>query len=311
VGIAEIESRTESWPELIRMADLACNEAKKLGANQYCCYSSIEDAVEAQEFEIEWVSKIISAVRHNRFLLYQQPIVNLCSKKVLSHAEVLLRLQDEHGGVINPGACLSAAEKYDMINMIDRWVVHNTFRWLAENRDFPLDHLNINLSGMSVTREDFLHYIYDLAESMLVPTEKVCFEITETAAVENITKAKHFIMSVKQMGCRVALDDFGSGMCSFSYLKNLPVDYVKIDGEFVREIHNDPVSRSMVEAINSVCQKMGIETVAEYVESKDVMDVLIDIGVNYAQGFGIAEPSPLSDLLEIQCNKPHHSTTVG
>lgn len=309
IGIAEVDATVDTWAELVRRADLACNEAKKQGANQLRCYSSVEKEAEAQKFEVEWVSNIVSAVRNNKFLLYQQPIVSLSAVKTLNHCEVLLRMRDANGGVINPGACLLAAEKYDMINMIDRWVVHQAFYWLAENRTHSFDHLNINLSGISVTRDDFLDYIHDLAEALLVPTEKVCFEITETAAVENLGKAKQFIVSVKQMGCRIALDDFGSGMCSFSYLKNLPVDFVKIDGEFVREIHYDPVSRSMVEAINSVCQRMGIETIAEYVESKEIMDVLEDIGVNYAQGFGIAEPSPLSELVETQSLYPHHKVS--
>ncbi len=311
IGIAEVDAKVDAWTELVRRADLACNEAKKQGTNQLRCYSKIEKEAEAQKFEVEWVSSIVSAVRNNKFLLYQQPIISLSANKEYSSCEVLLRMQDDSGGVINPGVCLLAAEKYDMINMIDRWVVHQAFYWLAENRTHSIDHLNINLSGISVTRDDFLQFIHDLAESLLVPTEKVCFEITETAAVENLGKAKQFIVSVKQMGCRIALDDFGSGMCSFSYLKNLPVDFVKIDGEFVREIHYDPVSRSMVEAINSVCQRMGIETIAEYVESKEIMDVLVDIGVNYAQGFGIAEPSPLSKIIETASNYPHHKASIN
>ncbi|WMS87990.1 putative bifunctional diguanylate cyclase/phosphodiesterase [Pleionea litopenaei] len=296
IGLVDIDRDSDSWVQVFSRADLASQESHRSGENQITFYRDIADKARSYQSEVEWVGKIVSAVRNNYFELYYQPIIDLKRGGALSHCEVLLRMREPDGTIIAPGAFLIAAEKYNMIDMIDRWVVHNSFRYLAENRDILIDHLNINLSAMSITRPEFLHYINELTRSYLVPTEKVCFEITETCAVENMSQAIRFIQGVKALGCKIALDDFGTGMSSFSYLKNLPVDYLKIDGEFIREISTSKVSHAMVTAINEVAHQMSLETIAEYVENEEIRLVLQKIGVDYAQGYSIARPAPLSGL---------------
>lgn len=298
IGIVEINDAAESWAQLISCADLACAQAKQKGHNRSAIYSPITEEIKTHKSSVAWVGKIIKAVKSDQFELYQQPIYSLTDNNHLDHCELLLRMRDGKGGIINPGVFLLAAEKYDMINVIDRWVVMNSFVWLCENRNLSLDHININLSGISLTQPEFLSYVHDLVEAYLVPVEKVCFEITETAAVENVKKAREFITSMRNLGCRIALDDFGTGMASFSYLKNLPVDFVKIDGEFVKEIHQDKISRSMVKSINEVAHEMELQTVAEYVENKEVALVLRDMGIDFGQGYGLAVPAPINTIIE-------------
>ncbi|NVK86945.1 MAG: EAL domain-containing protein [Gammaproteobacteria bacterium] len=298
IGMVEIDRDSDSWVQVFSRADLASQESHLRGENEVTFYRDIAEKARNYQSEVEWVAKIVSAVRNNSFALFYQPIVALDDNRSLSHCELLLRMQGENGQVIAPGAFLLAAEKYNMIDLIDRWVVLNAFRYLAENRDIQVEHLNINLSAMSITRPEFLHYINDITQSYLVPTEKVCFEITETCAVENMANAIEFIHGVKALGCKIALDDFGTGMSSFSYLKNLPVDYLKIDGEFIREVATSNVSSAMVRAINEVAHEMNIKTVAEYVESRAIERTLAKIGVDYAQGYAVSEPQPLTQLYQ-------------
>ena len=212
--------------------------------------------------------------------------------------EVLIRMVDEHGQRVPPGAFIPAAERYNLMPTIDRWVVKNTLAWLQSHSD-QLDNVTfctINLSGHSLNDEHFLEFVTDRLAQSGIDGEKICFEITETAAVANLTQAVHFIRTLKLNGCRFALDDFGSGMSSFAYLKNLPVDFLKIDGNFVRDIIDDPIDFAMVEAVNKVGHVMGIKTIAEFVENDEVLEHLKKIGVDYVQGFGIAIPKALEEV---------------
>ncbi|WP_144395547.1 putative bifunctional diguanylate cyclase/phosphodiesterase [Pleionea sediminis] len=308
IGVTKIDSTVESWVQAIQHAEMACSQAKVTGPNQYCIYSPSAIELKSHQEEVQWVSKLVYAVRNDWFEFYQQPIISLKGERDLNHCEVLLRVRDEHNKASSPAAFLIAAEKYNMINMIDRWVVLNSFRWLSEHRGIFLDHINVNLSGISLTQPEFLTYIDDLMTRFLVPPEKLCFEITETAAVENLMKAREFIDTIKSFGCRIALDDFGTGMASFSYLKNLPVDFVKIDGEFVREITEDRVSVAMVRSINDVAHEIGALTIAEYVENNAIKEQLIDLGVDFAQGYGIGLPEPIDSLVEKEHSYPYSSS---
>jgi EAL domain-containing protein (putative c-di-GMP-specific phosphodiesterase class I) len=257
--------------------------------------------VTRREREINWVQRLGRAVSENRFLLYGQWIRPLGrARNKPSHCEVLLHLKGDDGQVVVPTAFLPAAERYHLMPSIDRWVVRAT---LSTLRDLPAASLrrlgcfNINLSGQSLCDPEFLAYVLQELETSGVAPGQICFEVTETEAVTNLSSAVHLITRIKEAGCRFALDDFGSGMSSFSYLKNMPVDYLKIDGSFVSNIAEDQTDLAMVSSINQVAHIMGIETIAEYVESDAIRLALETLGVDYGQGYALARPAPLDELL--------------
>ncbi len=259
-----------------------------------------EDAELAQRHgEIQWVTRINQALEDNRFCLYAQPIVPLDGSKK-QHYELLIRMVSESAEIIPPGAFLPAAERYGLMEILDAWVIENAFNLLAKNPEFveQTDFIAINLSGQSLVNNDFLELITSQLEISRVAANRICFEVTETVAISNLTAAITFITRLKKIGCRFALDDFGSGLSSFGYLKNLPVDYLKIDGMFVKDIVNDPIDYAMVRSINDIGQVMGMQTIAEFVEDNEIKGMLKAIGVNYVQGFGIGKPQSFIELLE-------------
>lgn len=201
--------------------------------------------------------------------------------------------------MVPPGLFLPAAERYSLSNRIDAWVVDAAFAWLEQHPEHvaELESCSINLSGLSVGNPQFLEYLVEKCRNSIIPPEKLCFEITETAAISNLGLATRFIRRLRQQGCRFALDDFGSGLSSFAYLKNLPVDYLKIDGVFIRELASDAIDQAAVRSINEIGHVMGKKTIAEFVEDDIVIEKLKEIGVDYAQGFGIAKPQPIDNLL--------------
>jgi EAL domain-containing protein (putative c-di-GMP-specific phosphodiesterase class I) len=214
------------------------------------------------------------------------------------HYELLLRMEDESGQIVMPGAFLPAAERYHLAGKLDQWVVSTALDWLSLNPDH-LDELAlcaINLSGHSLGDDQLLDYLVGRLADRQSLNQKLCFEITETAAIANLDNALRFIHTLKNLGCRFALDDFGSGLSSFAYLKRLPVDFLKIDGVFVEDIADDPVSLAMVSSINDVGHVMGMETIAEFVENERILNKLRAIGVNYAQGYGMGKPRPLTEM---------------
>ncbi|MCO7224215.1 bifunctional diguanylate cyclase/phosphodiesterase [Pleionea sp. CnH1-48] len=296
IGIVEIDLHSDSWVSVLSKADSACQKAKSKGRNQIKLYNEQDNELATHRSEVEWVSKLVSALHGNCFQLFQQRVFGLGVNQGQDHCEVLIRMTESDGHIVSPGFFLPAAERYNMAGMIDRWVVLNTMRWMAENRRLPVERININLSALSILQDDFIEYIESLFDTYLLPPENICFEITETAAIANYSRARSFIEQVKAMGCFIALDDFGTGMCSFAYLKNLPVDYLKIDGEFVKGLERDSVSRTMVRSINDIAHAMNIKTVAEYVENEAIKQILEDIQIDYAQGFGLAKPAPLKEL---------------
>ncbi len=247
---------------------------------------------------MQWVTRIYRALEKNKFYLYAQSIVPLDGSSD-THYELLIRMKDDDGRIISPGAFLPSAERYDLMEKLDSWVIEKTFNLLADNPDFlaQINFISINLSGQSLAENNVLDFIVERLDESGIDGEKICFEITETMAIANLSNAMKFISKLKELGCRFALDDFGSGLSSFGYLKNLAVDFLKIDGMFVKDIVDDPIDHAMVKSINEIGQVMGMQTIAEFVENDVIKGMLKEIGVNYAQGYGIGKPIPFDELL--------------
>jgi EAL domain-containing protein (putative c-di-GMP-specific phosphodiesterase class I) len=261
-------------------------------------YQPDDSALAERYGEMQWIHRIHKAFAEHRFCLYHQTILPLRSRAGGEPplCEIFIRMIDEDGHIATPGAFIPAAERYHLIASIDRWVIHAAFVSLACR---ALSHgddtcFAINLSGQSLGDDAFLEYVLEEIEATGVSPARICFEITETAAVGNLAQAVQFIDTLRELGCRFILDDFGSGLSSFAYLKNLHVDYLKIDGAFVRDMLGSSVQRALVESIHQIGQVMGIRTIAESVENRETLDLLLEIGVDYAQGWAIAMPEPLS-----------------
>ena len=299
IGIVGINNNSTNFSDLLSSADTACYAAKKQGRNWVRVYRAEDRELAQHKGERYWISELNLALEENRFCLYSQKITPLQNKLGVDHYEILLRLFDRNGILIPPMKFIPAAEHYDLMPTIDRWVISTFFasyqKYCQSNESSSISKTiyTINLSGSSINSEQFFVFLKEqLAIHDIVP-EKICFEITETAAIANLTKAAQFISEIKDLGCSFALDDFGSGMSSLAYLKNLPVDYLKIDGNFVKNIVDDPIDRATVECFNRIGEVMNIQTIAEFVENDAIMAQLREIGVNYAQGYGIERPVPL------------------
>ena len=296
IGVVAINAETESISTALSRADTACYAAKEAGRNRVHVYEPGDIELVRRHGEMQWVSRIHQAFEDKRFFLRRQQIETIHSGTEPGECfEILIGLRGRDGNTIAPGAFLPAAERFNLMPTLDRWVTRTTLGWLGDTA-FELDDLQfctINLSGTTLADDLFLSFLIDEIKSSGVPPRKLCFEITETAAIANLQRATLFMGELKQLGCRFALDDFGSGMSSFAYLKNLPVDFLKIDGTFVRDISTDEVDRVMVEAINKVGHVMGLQTIAEHVESQEILDLLKAINVDYAQGYHLGIPEPL------------------
>jgi EAL domain-containing protein (putative c-di-GMP-specific phosphodiesterase class I) len=298
IGVAPINVDSESAAAALGAAELACDVAKEMGKNRVQCFENSDTGLLRRHHEMEAVGSIQSALKEERFLLYAQPIEPLRADAGGLHVEVLLRMQDGKGQLQPPGSFLPAAERYQMMPAIDRWVVSRTFTFLNGLNDAQrstIEMISINLSGQTLGEPGFAEFLEEELLALTVPLERICFEITETAAVQDLAVARRFMSELKTRGCRFALDDFGSGLSSFKYLRSLPVDYLKIDGEIVKEICHDAVAASMVAAVQQVARAMHIETIAEYVESKEISAALEHMGVSYGQGYALGKPKRLAD----------------
>ena len=304
IGMVPIDKQSEGVEQILSFADMACFTAKEEGRNKVHIYHPVDSSAAKRHGEAQWVTRIRSALEEDKFTLYVQPISSLSpGKEGREHVEVLIRMLDDEAGVIPPGAFIPAAERFGLMLSVDRWVIGRVIQFITRNREFCLAsgrRFFVNLSGHSVCDEEFLQWILDMIRDRDIPRGMLCFEVTETAAISNLTSAEHFMRTLQRYGCEFALDDFGSGLSSFGYLKHLPVEYLKIDGAFVKEMLDNAIDDSMVDAINRIGHIMGLETIAEFVESSRILDRLRDIGVDYVQGFGICRPFPIAQLLTRQ-----------
>jgi len=296
IGLVPVTAEAESTAQLLAQADVACYTAKDLGRSRVHVYQGEDGAPSLRHSEIHLAVNLRDALEQERFCLRYQPIVTLSGRTgPETRYEVLIRMLNKDGTLLPPRAFIPAAERFGLMPAIDRWVIQSAFRkYRKQFSHVPGAEIAINLSGTSLSDDSLLDYVRQQFDRFSVPPANVCFEITETAAIQNLGHAIDFITEVKTAGSRLALDDFGSGLSSFKYLKTLPADYLKIDGSFVQDMLDNPVDHAMVEAINEVGHIMGIKTIAEYVHNRAIMDRLTVIGVDCAQGFAIGEPVPLN-----------------
>jgi len=299
IGMVVVDANSESVGALLQAADSACYVAKEGGRGRIHVYATDDPALAQRYGVMEWVSRIEHALQHGRFVLYAQPIVPIGTTRANGlHCEILLRMRDEQGALVLPGLFIPAAERYHLASRIDRWVVTRTLEWVCANQD-RIEQCSINLSGQSMGDTGLMAFVLQSLERSGVRCDKLCFEITETAAISNMQTANRFVATLRELGCKLSLDDFGSGLSSFAYLRNLPVDVLKIDGQFVKDIAHDPISLAMVKSIHEIGCLMGKQTVAEFVESQAILNLLQEIGVHYAQGYAVGHPVPLNQVLVV------------
>ena len=304
IGMVEINAQSRNIMEIMSAADMACYAAKDAGRNRVHLYQPDDSELKQRHGEMQWVSRLNRSLHEDRFELFFQPIVPILDGQgSRRHYEVLLRLHDDEGKLVPPMAFIPAAERYNLMTKIDRWVISKTLKMIqGEHFKSGSNQFAINLSGLTLSSPSILDFVTEQFEQTGVDPANICFEITETAAIANLSRASEFIRTMRRLGCSFALDDFGSGLSSFAYLKNMDVDYLKIDGSFVRDIVENPIHRAMVEAVIKVGHVVGIEIIAEYVEDKVVLEALRGMGVDFVQGHYIARPRPLSEWLPFQAD---------
>ncbi len=295
MGITLIDSQTESAESALSHADIACNIAKKQGRNCFHIYDPANKQLDGMAEDIGWASRVKNAYENDHFSLVYQPIISIEDGKVEDY-EVLLRMNLDDGQRILPGGFIPAAERFGLINNVDRWTVSRAMRALVklheENKNI---RFAINLSGRAFEDKELLPMIQGILDNTGLEPTSLTFEITETAAIANITAAKIFIAKLKDMGCQFALDDFGTGFCSFAYLKNLPVDKLKIDGSFVQTLDTSKIDRAMVQSMNQIAHALGKQTIAEFVQNEKTLNILRGYGVDFAQGHYFGKPEPIID----------------
>jgi len=302
IGLVQVDERWPTVASLLRAADSACYAAKEAGRNRVYAYFAADEMIESHQQDMQWVRRLEHALDKGQLVLHWQEIRAFDHNAEGIHGEVLLRLVGDNGKLISPGAFLPSAERFYLASRIDRWVVNEAFEWMARHRDAleHLDTLSINLSGLSIGDRDFHRYVIEQLQAIAFDHHKLCFEITETAAITNLSDAILFFESMLAFGIRFALDDFGSGLSSFGYLKNLPADYLKIDGQFIRDLATNPVGQAAVRCIHEVARITGKKTVAESVETEAVEALLREIGIDYTQGFLRHRPEPLDTILTMR-----------
>ncbi len=295
IGVVAFDEHDNNLNQILSAADSACYAAKEAGRNRVHLHAENDRIIEQRYGEMQWVSRISDALDEMRFQLFSQKIVPIqTATPSEEHIEILLRMVDEDGQLVPPGAFIPAAERYGLMVELDRYVIRETLVWLQAHSMPGL--VSVNLSAQSITDPMFLNDLVSLIKVNQVIASHLLFEVTETSTITNLQKAQQFIEQLADLGCHFALDDFGSGMSSFGYLKHLRVDFLKIDGAFVQDIMRDPIDLSMVKTINEVAHIMGMQTIAEYVENDATRKILQTLGVDYGQGYGIARPLPLAQF---------------
>lgn len=305
IGVVSIDRFDKSITNILREADTCCYMAKDKGRNRIQIHKKEDGTIASLQREMDWVSRIHAGINEKRFVLFGQEIISLNEVHSEKLLELLVRYRDDSGHLIPPGAFLPAAERYGISAKLDAHIIESTFKQLAADTSLleEYDRFFINLSGLSLGDKEVLNTIIEQATAFPDLRGRIGFEITETAAISNLQDACSFIAELKQIDFSFSLDDFGSGLSSFGYLKTLPIDYLKIDGAFVRDILVDPVDLAMVRSINDIGQLMGKKTIAEFVENEEVAKQLQLMGVNFVQGFGISKPAPLKELLEVTAQR--------
>jgi len=296
IGIVQVDENVSDQQELLACADIACYAAKEKGQNGVTWYSDDDTDLNQRRSDMQWAPRIKQAAQKDYFVLYMQSMTNL-QDDVGLHAEFLVRM-DEGDGLIPPGAFIPAAERYNLMPTIDRWVVKNVFKYLDESglgRQVQGTYF-VNLSGSTLSDQSFFEYIKELQKEYNINPQLICFEITETEAINNLIDAVEFIIDIREKGFKFALDDFGVGLSSFTYLKTIPVDFLKIDGGFVKNMLSDPIDQGIVEACNQIAHAAGLKTVAEFIEDADTLNTLKDMGVDFGQGYHMAKPGPLPPI---------------
>ncbi|MBC3881546.1 EAL domain-containing protein [Undibacterium sp. LX40W] len=299
IGVVPLDGRWESAQDAQQAADGACFAAKDEGRGRVHIYVDLDKTVMEQRDQMQWATRLPQAIDENRFELFAQPIMPLGEFVENGlHFEVLLRMRETDGTLIPPGVFIPSAERFGLAPQVDRWVVNSVFEWLKMHAD-ALDNIHtiaINLSGKSVGDRNFHQFLVEALDRDQIPAHKISFEITETAAIGNMGIATEFIAMLHERSARISLDDFGSGMSSMAYLKHLRVDYLKIDGQFVKDMANDAVDCAMVRSINEIAHLTGKFTIAEFVENENILKLLEDIGVDFAQGYYIGKPKPINEI---------------
>jgi len=297
IGVVNFERETDSYDSIMRKAGLACDSAKEQGRNRVVKYEEQDKDQKKRDEMLQWVQRLDQNLDDLLTLRCQEIRPINPAGDALSHYEILLGVRYE-GQVLPPAMLIDAAEHFGRMAKVDRWVIRNVLEWMENNPSIVAksDGFSINLSGNSMSDDTFLEFILGEFAASTVPPEMICFEITETAAITNLADATEFIRVLKQTGCKFSLDDFGSGLSSYAYIQKLPVDFIKIDGIFIRNLATNNQDRALVKSINELAHFMGMKTVAEYVENYDILDVLKEIGVDHSQGFGIKKPGLLADL---------------
>lgn len=296
IGLVPLDDSATPLSDVLRAADLACYAAKEMGRNRIHVYNRDDATLLQRHGEMEWVTRLQRALEEDRFVLYRQQIVGLSpGNGKIGHEELLLRLRDESGELVPPGAFIPAAERYNLMPALDRWVVRHAVKYVAARigGSGQSGMCFINLSGASLGDEAFCRFVQQQIATAGVAPGRLCFEITETSAISHLAHAISFIRNVRAVGCHFALDDFGAGLSSFSYLKALPVDFLKIDGAFTKDLLRDPMDFAIVDAINRIGHVAQLKTVAEHVENEETMAALRKLGVDYAQGFHIHRPTAI------------------
>ncbi|CBL45271.1 Conserved hypothetical protein [gamma proteobacterium HdN1] len=297
IALVVLDCQQGSVEYYLARAEAAIYTAKEAGGNRCQVYDEHHSLMILHQKGLMWFGRIHAALENNRFILYAQKINPLSSKarKEGCHYELLIRMLEDDGSIISPGEFLPVAERYNLMPMIDRWVITRAFQWLAANasKRHAIGVCSVNVSGASLCDESFCNYVLDQFQRYRVRGENICFEITETMAIRNLQRTLDFIAQMKQFHCKFSLDDFGSGFSSYGHLRSLPVDYVKIDGQFVRQMADDPVDYAMVKSINELGHLMRRQTIAEFVEDDTTLEKLRSLGVDYVQGYGIEKPRKL------------------